>query len=1178
MMRRRRRESQPDLELDTDSRTKVTNAALLDALQHQQHLSGLWLYDSAYVSFRSSSSNDGEKKNDCLERVWEHARRRSENQTVVVSGFAGSGISTTCVNLTNELVSIAGETSTPSRGITTWLRNSWTLIQAFTTAATPLNDRASRHGGLAIVTTLNQYGGIGKMEWMVSVVDATPIHAGYAAFDVFCELLQGGATMQRQRLSIMQKEQYAYLNGRQVGRSNASEEDLWSALEDVCEPEQYHAILGFLSGVLLLGNLQFTGTDIANVEVWDKCVELCGEIPVPRSVNERDALAESIYQSVYILVIDQINAAFMTNRPPSASSNEASITICELPTAGTASPSISSFLCAYSADANLISFMENQCRKGFIDEIIADDVVPDADKQELIDIDLEAERAMCNSYQKIVTRICEGSSTQLDLGSLSLGFRISDTDVLSINHLHNLSPSVYNTSNWLLQEHIAKQVQSVIFDKTLKTSPVARTMEFVQFIEDSFAKSRVWFMACVHTASPQVSWDSRHVSRWLRTYRLPHLITSHRRYDFTADFYLNEFISRYEVVFPSNSLSLDQRDYICAVLDRRQYPIEQWKIGRERLWIGEKVWSSLEHELDEVLEENLPIASTTDLLPTRDSLTLAHMNNPYGHHDGAQTSSRELLLRSYPDLSFPQGIALPRPMSREPPRAPDLRTPSEIEKSCNLSVTGDIEANDDANPQNHQQKITKSRLLWVCLVWASTFWMPGFLLRYVGGMKRADERMAWREKFTLCLLIFFLCASVLFYIIVLGRLLCPDLEKAWNIADLSTHRGADDFYVAVRGNVYDISKFWRTQHSDSAILTSASNMEGFGGLDLTNYFPYPLTRACNGLVHDESVKLVSDPETIPDTSAMHLSGPRFQPDSTSKLFDIDWYTAFFMPKMKGYHKGQLVIAPNNLQAQSQWETPASVVSLYGKVYNFTDYFSTQKVYLRNPLYQFLDSSVEDIIQTSSGGDITEQWESSGLNASAKANHLECFQNAFLTANLDYRLSPRCRVPTILLLVFAIIICVVILTKFLAALQLGQKRKPLMQDRFVFCCVPAYTEGEDQLRKAIDSITLLRYDDKKKLLCVVCDGMITGRGNEQSTPRIVLDILGVDPKFDPEPMAYKAVADGSLQLNYAKVYSGLYEFEGHVIPYLVIVKVGQSSESYKPGNRGNNLIYDSKLKF
>jgi chitin synthase len=46
---------------------------------------------------------------------------------------------------------------------------------------------------------------------------------------------------------------------------------------------------------------------------------------------------------------------------------------------------------------------------------------------------------------------------------------------------------------------------------------------------------------------------------------------------------------------------------------------------------------------------------------------------------------------------------------------------------------------------------------------------------------------------------------------------------------------------------------------------------------------------------------------------------------------------------------------------------------------------------------------------------------------------------------------------------------------------------------------------------------------------------------------VLDILGVDPALDPEPLLFKSIGEGSKQLNYAKVYSGLYEFEGHVVP-------------------------------
>lgn len=45
------------------------------------------------------------------------------------------------------------------------------------------------------------------------------------------------------------------------------------------------------------------------------------------------------------------------------------------------------------------------------------------------------------------------------------------------------------------------------------------------------------------------------------------------------------------------------------------------------------------------------------------------------------------------------------------------------------------------------------------------------------------------------------------------------------------------------------------------------------------------------------------------------------------------------------------------------------------------------------------------------------------------------------------------------------------------------------------------------------------------------------------------------------------------MNYAKVYSGLYDIEAHSVPYIVVVKVGKSYERQKPGNRGKR---DSQL--
>lgn len=67
------------------------------------------------------------------------------------------------------------------------------------------------------------------------------------------------------------------------------------------------------------------------------------------------------------------------------------------------------------------------------------------------------------------------------------------------------------------------------------------------------------------------------------------------------------------------------------------------------------------------------------------------------------------------------------------------------------------------------------------------------------------------------------------------------------------------------------------------------------------------------------------------------------------------------------------------------------------------------------------------------------------------------------------------------------------------------------------------------------------------------------GSCRPTPRIVLDILGVPESVDPEPLSFESLGEGQKQHNMGKVYSGLYEVQGHIVPFIVIVKVGKPSE-------------------
>ncbi|KAH9245255.1 chitin synthase 6 [Batrachochytrium salamandrivorans] len=76
-------------------------------------------------------------------------------------------------------------------------------------------------------------------------------------------------------------------------------------------------------------------------------------------------------------------------------------------------------------------------------------------------------------------------------------------------------------------------------------------------------------------------------------------------------------------------------------------------------------------------------------------------------------------------------------------------------------------------------------------------------------------------------------------------------------------------------------------------------------------------------------------------------------------------------------------------------------------------------------------------------------------------------------------------------------------------------------------------------------------------------MIIGSGNDRPTPRLVLDIFGVDPEIDPEPMTFQSLGEGNKQFNMGKVYSGLYEIRGHSVPFIVVAKVGSPTERVRP---------------
>lgn len=96
--------------------------------------------------------------------------------------------------------------------------------------------------------------------------------------------------------------------------------------------------------------------------------------------------------------------------------------------------------------------------------------------------------------------------------------------------------------------------------------------------------------------------------------------------------------------------------------------------------------------------------------------------------------------------------------------------------------------------------------------------------------------------------------------------------------------------------------------------------------------------------------------------------------------------------------------------------------------------------------------------------------------------------------------------------------------------------------FCVCLVTCYSEGEESIRSTLDSIAGTTYSDARKLLFVVCDGIVTGSGEKRSTPDICVSLVERDERFgsgEPQRMSYGAVGSGSKAHNEALVYAGHY---------------------------------------
>ncbi|KAI4284180.1 MAG: hypothetical protein L6R38_001596 [Xanthoria sp. 2 TBL-2021] len=1118
-------------------------------------------------------------------QAWEHARRRAEDGCVVLGSLHHATPSLLAPFITALPMPVPASVYT-----------ALAVLRPFTNTVSPYNHATPKYSALAVTFDLSLAGNLNSAAVALSTsgMDITtgllkvPSEPGYRAFDVFYYLLTSASTpAEREFLGLKHPSAYSLLNRSQTydppsylptADDTASAEDFRSSLKEIgIKGSAHRNLLSTLAGLLKLGDT--TGFLLDEEVLEGICEDVGGLLGLDPellmrkcSTDEREVLIAGIYEALVDWVLIKANQAIASELQRTR----------------------------YGDDSSESGSGRIGARTPRTDE----------DTEDTVSITI-VEIPGQDLGKAVALRGVFDDSVGINAEMKEDGVEVATAGTSIIKEMQSAVSEVaadlgYTGGPIVREREYERARQEDVLEKVgveaeaggfLRKILYPREGEGVSGSRHSrldlpavLGSSRVWYQLAIHPtdetpgslaslASTTSAWSAGTVSRQLRAWRLPEWTNRrHKVLDFTADFDIEEFRTRY-----ARLGCQEGRDGVESWILERGWSNGEVVVGHERVWIREGAWWEAESMLDLKPAVHPYGQNNFDTMggPFQSGYSTATPDPAASGFFPPMEESNPFLSRHQSQVTVAKsamGVArsiaptVARTINTMPgdyglgAKGDDNRNQITYYDNDFGQYTGELDPEIGEPKSVHAEVITKSRRVWIGFVWALTWFIPSFLLRYVGRMKRPDVRFAWREKVVLMLIIFLLNATIIFYIAAFGRILCPMYDKVWNDQEVATHTGDNDFYVSIHGKVYDITKFWKLPHSDMAPQVTAATMQPFAGMNLDPYFPPPLTTACRGLVTNEIVKLEpNNTEALLYPNAVHQSGPTYQSDPRTELHNIRWYDQKFLPKMREYYKGELVTERSNVTAQGQGLVPRQWVILRGTVYDLTDYYHTISLKGPDPLFTWLPEDVSDLIQSNPGNDITDKWK----NTANFTKAFGCIDNVFNKGKLDFRQSAKCQVNNYILLAFTIILCTVILVKFLAALQLGSKRRPAAQDKFVICQVPAYTEGEDQLRKGLDSLTALQYDNKRKLICVVCDGMIVGGGNDRPTPKIVLDILGVDPKIDPPALPFKAIGQGNEQLNYGKVYSGLYEYEGNVVPYVVVVKVGKESEQTKakPGNRG-----------
>ncbi|KAJ1872108.1 hypothetical protein LPJ55_003347 [Coemansia sp. RSA 990] len=782
------------------------------------------------------------------------------------------------------------------------------------------------------------------------------------------------------------------------------------------------------------------------------------------------------------------------------------------------------------------------------------------------------------------------SASDLPATANPLVARMLDDRMLVVEGHPRLQSAVINAQQSVMPLRPPFTSQTKAQKKRKITCVVSQYQRALTQLISALDETLPWFVHCITPNDQQEArvWDKEHVQRQLAAYGILDIARA-KNAEFTASLLHSDLTSRYKIAIKKYVRTKEKTSAVerCEALRRAMgWNDSDMAIGKKKTFLSFNAWRQLEDPLRErerllvcgihedaagnTAPEDLQSVYEDDemeLFPDDDAMYEADAASLLEYSAALQTRQLQAGNDGADELS-----ANGSPHSGDDEKTVDGMEPAGHTSQAE-SEKDSLKDTKDAVVEE-APKMSRARRYWLALVWLLTWWVPSPCLSLCGKLRRRDQRIAWREKVALCALIFFLCCVIIFWIAVLGLLICPK-QHVHTIEEMRGHNTADDALIAIRGEVFDIQGFNHMGVNSKYLVDN-----NYPGSDLSDKFPLQLSFVCPFPDLDPRLALSPKPEPYSDT---WLHDHRFWRHPEMVEGGYNYYQYRLMRIMReNYSRGKIATEPQRVEMEGKGIGLPNGMRRYWSIINNEIFDLTEYIQRRGAPFvvapddrsnetrsrMFLDDGVHNLFQMHPGQDITDKWNRYfAKRPVARRMHYQCLRGAFYVGVVDKRKSFQCYFANYVLLASSVALTSIIFFKFLAALQLGSRREPEEHDRFIICNVPCYTEGEEGLRSTLESLATLHYDDKRKLLFIICDGMIMGSGNDRPTPRIVLDILGADPDVDPEPLSFLSLGEGMKQHNMGKVYSGLFEAAGHVVPYLVVVKCGTPRERTRQGNRG-----------